>query len=360
MPTTDGAVRVTVFRRWRAAAMLRPVGVGRWAMAVWLAAGLGAILTVSDGLGHPDVGSAVALGFVLTAVPTLPLTWRSALSTMAIRGVAVLGGAALAVLTAGHPGALAIAVVAAAGGGVLVARVGPTVGLAVVLVAVDMPAGGQGPSPAALLPYVAGALVVVVAWAAWFGCSEVARVRRARPRPGAEDAERSGLRGRYPHALRVGVAVAVAVLVTGLLPDDLAGGHWLITCVLLTVQPTAADTGLRLAQRISGNTVGALIAAVVLGTHPSAPAAAVLTVLLFTLAMALRPVNYTWWAITGPPVLLMISEYPDQFPWYEGAVRLAMNLAGAVIVLVVAVLPGYFRNTRLSDSVYKIQRRRSG
>ena len=50
---------------------------------------------------------------------------------------------------------------------------------------------------------------------------------------------------------------------------------------------------------------------------------------LFLLAMALRPVNYTWWAVTGPPVLLVISEYPQLFPWYEGGVRLAMNLAGA-------------------------------
>ena len=123
-------------------------------------------------------------------------------------------------------------------------------------------------------------------------------------------------------------------------------------------------------QRISGNTIGALIAAVVLGAHPSVPAAAVLTVLLFTLAMALRPVNYTWWAITGPPVLLMISEYPDLFPWYEGGVRLAMNRPGAVIVLVVERCSRYmgvffwlgitFVIVRSSDSVYKIQRRRSG
>ena len=56
---------------------------------------------------------------------------------------------------------------------------------------------------------------------------------------------------------------------------------------------------------------------------------------LFTLAMALRPVNYTWWAVTGPPVLLVISEYPQLFPWYEGGVRLAMNLLGAAIVLAV-------------------------
>jgi uncharacterized membrane protein YgaE (UPF0421/DUF939 family) len=179
----------------------------------------------------------------------------------------------------------------------------------------------------------------------------------------------------------VGVAVTAAVAVAGLLPDDLVGGHWLITSVLLTVQPSAVDTGMRLAQRLSGNAVGALIAAVLLGTHPAVPVVAVVTVVLFTLAMALRPVNYTWWAVTGPPVLLVISEYPQLFPWYEGGVRLGMNLLGAAIVL--AVVFGFprvagssrsagssvlghigfrrrradFRDGDQSDSVYKIQLR---
>ncbi len=74
---------------------------------------------------------------------------------------------------------------------------------------------------------------------------------------------------------------------------------------------------------------------VLLDAHPSVPVVVVMTVILFTLAMALRPVNYTWWAVTGPPVLLVISEYPQLFPWYEGGVRLGDDLAGAAIVLAV-------------------------
>jgi uncharacterized membrane protein YccC len=151
-----------------------------------------------------------------------------------------------------------------------------------------------------------------------------------------------------------------------LLPSDIVAGHWLITSVLLTVQPSVADTGIRLAQRLSGNTVGALIAAVLLGTHPPLPLVAIVAVALFTMAMALRPKNYTWWAITGPPVLLVISEYPHLFPWYEGGIRLVMNLAGASIVLVVVFGPVAVRRFRgqrggvefpsvsESDSVYKI------
>ena len=338
-------------------------------MAAWLAVGLGAILAVSAALGRAEVGSAVALGFVLTAVPSLPTTMRPALATMGIRGAAVLAGAALAALSAGHPLALGAATIAASVCGALLDRVGPTAGLAVVLIAVD--AHDEPLSPATLTPYIVGVLVVVAVWSAWFACARaIAAARRETPPDAVESRSRSWHESAG-HAVRVGVAVAAAVGLAALLPADLVGGHWLITSVLLTVQPAAADTGMRLAQRLSGNTVGAVIAAVLLGTHPSVPVVAVVTVILFTLAMALRPVNYTWWAVTGPPVLLVISEYPQLFPWYEGGVRLAMNLAGAAIVLAVvfgAPALGAIRSRRgqndfpdhtISDSLYKIQPRRT-
>lgn len=335
-------------------------------MAAWLAGALGAILVLTAAFGHAELGSAIGLGFVLTAVPSLPVAWRPAVTVLGIRGLTVLAGAGAALSTAGHPLLLATATVAAALCGGLLSRVGPTAGLAVVLIAVDMP---DGAGALWLVPYLVGAVVVVIAWTGWFLCAEA--IRRGR----GEQVQSEALRGAtwresWPHALRVGVAVAVAVALAGLLPDDLVGGHWLVTSVVLTVQPAAIDTGVRLAQRLSGNTVGALIAAVLLGAHPSVPVVAVLTVVLFTLAMALRPVNYTWWAVTGPPVLLMISEYPDLFPWYEGGVRLAMNVAGAVIVVLVVFSPAAlawirnrggatgFREKDASDSVYKIQSRR--
>lgn len=346
-------------------------------MAAWLALGLGAILGVSAALGRAELGSAVALGFVLTAVPSLPTALRPALAIIGIRGVTVLAGATVAVLTAGDPLTLGVATVAAAVCGGLLERVGPTAGLAVVLVGVDVHRTGHGDASAAtvLWPYAIGVVVVGIAWAAWFACAEAIRAARRDPRVEPAAAARTSSRARCSHAARVGVAVGAAVVIATLLPSDLVGGHWLITSVLLTVQPAAVDTGMRLAQRLSGNAVGALIAAVLLGTHPAVPVVAVVTVVLFTLAMALRPVNYTWWAVTGPPVLLVISEYPQLFPWYEGGVRLAMNLAGAVIVLAVVFgfpmlgrlpalgrtgsrrRPDDFPDDENSDSVYKIQTR---
>jgi hypothetical protein len=319
-------------------------------MAACLALALGAILAVAAALDRGETGSAVALGFVLTAVPSLPQAWRQAVAVMAIRSVAVVLGAGAAVLALDHPVAVGVATVTAAVVGAFARRVGPTAGLAVVLVAVDVAhVGGAQRFPVALLSYAVGAALVVVAWAVWFACSRVGRSaenRRRRPvtfptqlRPPVAKQGRPVPKDAGGHAVRVGVAVAVAVWLAGLLPADLVGGHWLVTSVLLTVQPTAADTGMRLAQRLSGNAVGALIAAVLLGARPGFVVIAAATVVLFTLAMALRPVNYTWWAVTGPPVLLVISEYPALFPWYEGGVRLLMNLAGAAVVVAVVFGP---------------------
>lgn len=227
-----------------------------------------------------------------------------------------------------------------------------------VLIAIDTGiAGGARPWLSDLPAYAVGAAAVFAAWAAWWaGARAVAALGNRQSTDREVPATRSVDR---THAVRVAVAVAVAVALAGWLPDDLVGGHWLVTSVLLTIQPGRPATRVRLVQRLCGNTAGAVLAAALLGAHPAVPVAVAVTVLLFLLAVALRPVNYTWWAVTGPPVLLVVSEYPQWFPWYEGGVRLAMNLLGAaIVVLVVFVAPGawsHFRRRADSDSVYKIQ-----
>ena len=312
-------------------------------MAAWLSTALCAILVVSGASGHADLGSPVALGFVLTAVPSLPERFRGALGTIAVRGLTVVTAALVVELTAGSPVAHGVTVVAAAVFGALVERVGATAGLAVILIGLDT-GSTVATSSWACWPYAAGTIAVLMAWLAWWSCARVF------PRDGrAVDGESPPAPAAVArgHAVRVGAAVGAAVTIAGLLPDDLVGGHWLITSVLLTIQRRRTDTGVRVAQRLSGNTVGAVIAAAVLGAQPPAPLVAAVTMILFLLAMALRPVNYTWWAVTGPPVLLVISEYPGRFPWYEGGIRLAMNLAGAVIVLAVVFGAAWLSTTAL-------------
>ncbi|MDF3341634.1 FUSC family protein [Mycolicibacterium septicum] len=305
--------------------LLRPVGRSRWGMGAALAVGLGVILCGTALLGRSEWGSAIGLGFVLTAVPEIPTAWRPALHTLVVRAATVMVAGAL-VVSMHHAVVLAMLTIVASIAGALVPGVGATAGLAVVLISIDRDPGATGPT--ALWPYLIGIVIVFLGWMVWFAIS------RLRHR-GEDEPTSVSVPAGAAHAVRVGVAVGAAVLMATLLPAGMVGGHWLVTSVLLTIQPSQSRTGQRLAQRLSGNAVGAVIAAALLGAHPPAPVMIGLTVVLFLLAMALRPVNYTWWAITGPPVLLVISEYPELFPWYEGAVRLAMNFAGALIVVVV-------------------------
>ncbi|EKT77316.1 hypothetical protein WSS_A38201 [Rhodococcus opacus M213] len=247
----------------------------------------------------------------------------------------------MVILSAGNPMVVAIATVMAAAIGVVVTSVGVTAALAVVLIAVHTQRGA-GAGFSLLGPYAGGVITVFAATMLWFG-AELVRGRRPRPSTATaastERRPRRDFRTASPQVLRISVAVVLAMLGTELMPEGMVGGHWLITSVLLSIQPYPAATKIRLAQRLSGNTIGAVFVAAFLAPHPVQPIVVMAMIALLLLAVALRPVNYFWWALTGPPVLLLISEYPDLYPWYEGGVRLAMNVLGAAIVLVVVLVP---------------------
>ncbi|AQA02253.1 hypothetical protein BVC93_07205 [Mycobacterium sp. MS1601] len=291
-------------------------------MAAVLAVALGAVFLVCDQLGQSSSGAGVALGFVLTAVPVIPERLSAAAEVLTLRSVAVVLGAVVVQLCDGRVPVLAACTVAAAMLGAVFPKLGATAALAVVLMDLHM---GRMAEPAplpVLVLYLIGAAVVWVS---------VVAVRKATP----VESTRSPTRAGYTHVAAMGVSVAIATAVAALVPDDVVGSHWLVTSVVLSIQADPSATGVRLAQRLSGNLVGAVLAAVILATHPSAAALVIAIVVLFLLAMALRPVNYTWWAIAGPPVLLLTSEYPAVFPWYEGGVRLLMNVVGALVVVAV-------------------------
>jgi uncharacterized membrane protein YccC len=146
------------------------------------------------------------------------------------------------------------------------------------------------------------------------------------------------------------VAVAVAAAVSALIGIGIFGGHWLITAVLLSIQRTGPATRLRVAQRLVGNTFGALLVALVVVLGPSPTVMAVVAAALFVLAFGLRSISYLWWAVTAPPVLLIVGDFPAGHAWYEGGIRVVLGLLGAVIVLAMFwQLPGkIYRRKRSS------------
>ncbi|MCD9145734.1 FUSC family protein [Streptomyces albireticuli] len=108
-------------------------------------------------------------------------------------------------------------------------------------------------------------------------------------------------------------------------------GHWLLTGILLSLCPTSEATQSKARQRIVGNTLGGIAAALVLLTHPGPWAVAGVVAGAGTLSYALRPANYLYWCLAFPLLLLLLTDFDRSMPWYTAAVRAGLVLAGAVV-----------------------------
>lgn len=306
--------------------LTRPAGSPTWVRGAVLAAAVGGTLLVGARSGYTDEAARIVLSIILVALPSVPGTPAAAARVLLVRTTAVAASSVLVTALAGDQLTVAVAVVAAAALGFLVPMIGTTAALALLLLGLraDMSSGAMS------LPglwELAGALVVSVA-----ALADRSRQPSAGPAPAAGPPSRSWTARRVAS---VGLAVTLALLS----PLGIYGGHWLITAVLLSVRPTRSATHVRLGQRLLGNTVAALLVAILMGAGPSLTTMALVAAGLSFLAFALRPLSYLWWAVTAPPVLLIVGDFPIVHDWYVGMVRVGLNIAGAVIVLLVCQVP---------------------
>ncbi|MBY4212508.1 FUSC family protein [Rhodococcus fascians] len=307
-------------------------GKGSYPLAVVLALTLGVVLIGCIETGHPEFGGPLALGFVLTAVPTLDPRFGDGLRTIVVRGSTGLAASAVAValLQQGVPTGPLIVAVAALGTRTRTAASTPA--LAVVLTVTAFAHRASVDYWSFVLLYGGGTILVASMFAVFGAC----RARRRHATNGSAALVEAERLRDYSYTTAMTIGVGIAVSVQALLPVGWEGGHWLITCVILTLQSSPAATRQRLWKRLAGNAVGALIAGVVLAAAPVPVVAVAVVSVLFFVAFALRPVDYFWWAVAAPPLLLLTGTFPHLYPWYEGGVRLVMNVAGAMIVVLVA------------------------
>lgn len=288
---------------------------------------VGGALLIGLGTGHTAPAGRAAAAMILVALPSIPAEPAAAARTLAARTAAVVAGALAALLVDGQETAVAIGIVLAAALGFLVPILGSTPALAILLAGLRLQVDPQALALPGMWELV-GALVVAT----------VTLAARLVPAAAAAPAEPAPPPGRLWTARRV-ASVAAAVLLALATPLGVYGGHWLITAVLLSVRPTPSATRARLSQRLLGNTVAALLVAVLMATGVGAPALALVVAALTALAFALRPVSYLWWAVAAPPVLLVVGDFPTAHDWYEGMVRVALNVVGALIVLTICYVP---------------------
>ncbi len=153
------------------------------------------------------------------------------------------------------------------------------------------------------------------------------------------------LRTRSPgfrQMTRVGFAVAVAMALTASL--HLKHGHWLTLTVLNGVRTTYGETVTNLLQRIGGSVAGSAIAAVLLALAPGQFEAALVLFCFAAIGFTLRPVNFTFWGVFGTPLAMMLLSFSTPSGWTVAAERIALTLAGCVLVFLAIRLlwpPGY-------------------
>ncbi|MYT29638.1 FUSC family protein [Streptomyces sp. MspMP-M5] len=307
------------------AELLRPEGRPRYADGVAAGVALAGPLAVGAWAGHAATGASVAVPAVLVAMPFPAGASRAERARcLAVRTVGVTLAGIYVALAGSGVAALAPGVAVAAFIGALVPRMGTTAALAVLLVGITGDRGHPVLLPG--LPQLVGCL-----WT-------TALLLPLRPEAARSDAPgqahavgSSAVAVR--HAGRLALLSGAATVATGWQGSLWGEGHWLVTSLLLSLQPTPEGTRTKSEKRVLGNSLGGVVAAVLLLARPGAYAVAAVVGISGALAYAFRPANYAYWALASPVLLLLLSDFDKPMPWYAAVVRVVLNLLGGLLAV---------------------------
>ncbi|QDE81297.1 MULTISPECIES: FUSC family protein [Myxococcus] len=165
-----------------------------------------------------------------------------------------------------------------------------------------------------------------------------ARRVEAAPRQALLEPLRENLNVRsviFRHALRLGVAAALATALVGAL--GLNHGYWVIITVTVVLQPYAGLTFQRSLQRIAGTLLGAALAAGLVALVRE-PAIILLAIgVLFAVAMSIQPLSLSAFQVLLTPALVLLAELQTG-DWELAGVRIVNTLLGGLIALTVTRL----------------------
>ena len=139
----------------------------------------------------------------------------------------------------------------------------------------------------------------------------------------------------FRHALRLGVATAIAAIVASGI--HVVRGYWIPMTVVIVLKPNFGGTLQRAVQRITGTVLGALLAATLLLvlTNPWWLLAA-LAVLAFA-TFALRNRNYTLFSLALTPMVMLMLDIAHPITVTDSFLRILHTIIGSFI----ALLSGY-------------------
>jgi uncharacterized membrane protein YccC len=139
----------------------------------------------------------------------------------------------------------------------------------------------------------------------------------------------------FRHALRLGVASAIGGLLAA--SEHLVRGYWIPMTVVIVLKPNFGGTLQRSVQRITGTILGALVGALLVLASPEPWVLwAVLPALVFA-TFALRNFNYTLFALSLTPTVLLMLDIAHPITVTDSFLRVLHTIIGSVL----ALLSGY-------------------
>ena len=137
------------------------------------------------------------------------------------------------------------------------------------------------------------------------------------------------------HALRMGVAAAVAVWISFAL--DITRGYWATITTLIVLQPYAGATIRKTLQRVGGSVLGGIIAAALAVVARTKLEIAAVMVPFTVGAVAVLPLNYGVFVLLLTPVFVLLAE-PHPGDWGVAGLRVVNTLLGGGIALAASQL----------------------
>ncbi|MFI0486455.1 FUSC family protein [Actinomadura sp. 9N215] len=124
------------------------------------------------------------------------------------------------------------------------------------------------------------------------------------------------------------IAVASMALAAAL---GLSHGHWMTITAMLSLRATYGETVEHVVQRVGGTAAGSVVAAVILTLAPDEPAVAVIIFCSALAGFTMRAVNYTYWALFGTPLAMMLLDFSTPADWLTAGERIVLTFAGALM-----------------------------
>ena len=152
----------------------------------------------------------------------------------------------------------------------------------------------------------------------------------------------------FRHAIRVGVALAVAVAISHLFP--LGHGYWLPMTVMIVLKPDFAATLSRGLGRSVGTLLGAgLVTLLLAALAPSPTGLIVLTVALYAASVAVLRANYVLYSVGIASLVVVLLAFTGSPAASLAGDRVFYTLLGALLALAAYVAWPTWERARVAD-----------